>query len=202
MKKKLVLLVVMLSVLGACTHRVDVALRPDFKAKLQQGHELPKVTPALQFFKGDYADKRTDPTMLAQFKQPMHTYNLFEERPMADALYEGLGAAIGGSGHQWNEGKDGDVKVNATFVNLQAARNAGFIMVGATSSIQIKLDFIDAKTGDTLYTNIYSGNDKREQAMIGLMGMVKASIDASLVNCVQGVVDDAELAKALQKVKR
>ena len=53
-----------------------------------------------------------------------------------------------------------------------------------------------------LYTNIYSGTDKRDQAMIGMMGMLKDSIDAALIRCMQSVVDDGELVKALGKIKR
>jgi hypothetical protein len=120
---------------------------------------------------------------------------------VADALYEGLNAAVTASGHKWSDPPYGDVKVNISFLSLQAARNAGFVMVGATSAIQIKVDFIDAKKSEPIYTNIYSGNDERNQAMIGLMGMVKDSIDASIIRCIQSIVDDADLAKALKKFK-
>jgi len=200
-KRKPLLAVIALVLVSACTHRVAIALRPDFNAKLQRGHELPKMTPPLKFFRGNYTDKRQDPTLLATFKQGVNTYNLQEQRPMGDAIFEGLAAAITASGHQWNEAKDGDVRVDATFVNLQAARNAGFVMVGATTAIQVKLDFVDAKTGNLIFSNIYSGTDKREKAMLGLMGMVKDSVDASIVNCIQSVVDDAELTKSLLKAK-
>jgi uncharacterized lipoprotein YajG len=201
MRKKLFLLALILVFIAACTHRVDIAMRPDYKAQLKPGNELPKVTPAILFCKGEFSDKRPDPTKLATFKQAVHTYDLYEERPVADALFEGLNAGITASGHKWSDAPDGEVKVNVSFISLQAARNAGFVMVGATSSIQIKIDFINAKKGDTIFTNIYTGNDERNQAMIGLMGMVKDSIDASIVRCIQSVVDDAELAKALKKFK-
>jgi uncharacterized lipoprotein YajG len=201
MRKKVFALALVLVFVAACTHRVDIAMRPDFKTQLQKGHELPNVPPGIVFFKGDFTDKRTDLTKLASFKQGMHSYELFEERPVADALYEGLNAAVTASGHKWSDTPYGDVKVNVSFLSLQAARNAGFVMVGATSAIQIKVDFIDPKKGESIYTNIYSGNDERNQAMIGLMGMVKDSIDASIIRCIQSIVDDADLAKALKKFK-
>ncbi len=202
MKKQLLLVVVALVFIGACTHRVDIVLRPDFKAMLQKGNELTKVTPALQFFKGDYTDKRTDPKLLTTFQQGPDRYNLFGERPMADAIYEGLRAALTASGQTWNEGNEGEVKLNVTFVNLSAARSLRFFKVGAESTIQVMVDFVNGKTGDTIFTNIYSGTDKRHQALIGLMGMITDSIDASIVRCIQSVVDDAELVKALGKLQR
>jgi uncharacterized lipoprotein YajG len=201
-KKILVISVAALVLSVGCTHNVNIALRPDFKATIQAGNELVKVKPALQFFKGDFLDKRSDPTLLASFKQGMHSFELREERPVADALFEGLLVALTASGHTWNAGKEGEVKVNVTFINLQAARNAGFVKVGATSAVQIKVDFVDAKTGTIIYSNVYSGTDKRDQALVGFMGMVRSSIDASLSHCVQSVTDDAELAKALQKMNR
>ncbi|MDP2914971.1 MAG: hypothetical protein Q8O91_05920 [Candidatus Aminicenantes bacterium] len=201
MRKKVFVLALVLVFVAACTHRVDIAMRPNFKAQLQKGHELPNVTPAILFCKGEFSDKRTDLTKLATFKQAVHTYDLYEERPVADALFEGLDAAITASGHKWSDVPYGEVKVNVSFLSLQAARNAGFVMVGATSAIQVKIDFVDAKKGDMIYTNVFSGNDERSQAMIGLIGMVKDSIDASIIRCIQSVVDDAELAKALKKFK-
>jgi hypothetical protein len=184
--------------LAACTHRVDVALRPNFNAELKPGRELTRVAPAVTFVRGEFEDKRPNPTQLATFKQQMHTYNLYEERPIADALYEGLRAAVTASNQMWSDSTAGDVKVNLTFINLQAARNSGMVSVGATSSIQIKADFLNARTRNVIYSNIYTGSDERSKAIVGLMGMVKASIDASILRCVQSVVDDPGLAKALE----
>jgi uncharacterized lipoprotein YajG len=202
--KKMLLLVafVALVFVSACARSVNVALLPDFKAEIQKGNELSKVTPALRFFKGGFTDKRQDVTVLTRFKQGTITYNLHEERPMADVLFEGLLVALTASNHKWDDGTVGEVKVNVTFINLQAVRNAGFIKVGATSSIQIKVDFVDAKAGTLIFSNVYSGTDERDQAMFGTMGMVKSSIDASIVRCIQSVTDDAELAAALGKLSR
>ncbi len=199
MRRNLIFLILILVVMAGCQHRVNVALRPDFDATIQPGIELSNVESAIQFFKGEFADKRPDPSSLAKFKQPMHTYTLYEERPVDEALFEGLEVLITTSGHRWSNSEQGNVKVNVEFINLTAARVAGFIKVGATSGIQIKVDFLDAKTGDTIYTNVFSGTDKRSRALIGVMGMVKDSIDGSIVNCIQSVGDDADLSRALKK---
>ena len=201
MKKRIIILTAVLALLVSCTHRVDVALRPDFGTQIQSGHYLANIVPPMKFFMGEYRDKRPDPTMLATFKQQVHTYNLYEERPMADALLDGLKALVVASKQEWSGMPDGDVKIDLTFINLQAARNAGLISVGATSSMQIKADFVNAKTGELIYTNVYTGQDDRSQAMIGLMGMVKDSIDASIVRCIQSIGDDEALAKALAKIR-
>ena len=198
---RVVMVASVMTLMVACTHRVDVALRPNFAAEIKPGRELSKITPALTFSRGEFADKRPNPTQLAQFKQQMHTYNLYEERPIADALYEGLRTAITASNHVWTDSLSGNVKVNLTFINLQAARNSGMVSVGATSSIQVKADFVNAKTGEVIYSNIYTGSDERSKAMIGLMGMVKDSIDASILRCVQSIVDDQGLANALGRIQ-
>jgi len=199
MRRNLIFLILILVVLAGCTHSVNVTLRPDFDATIQPGNELSKLEPAIQFFKGEFTDKRPEPSKLAHFKQRWHSYTLHEERSVDEALFEGLEVLITTSGHQWSNTEEGKVKVNVVFINLTAARVARFINVGATSGIQIKIDFLDTKTGDVIYTNIYSGTDEREQALIGLMGMVKNSIDASIVNCIQSVGDDISLSSALKK---
>jgi len=201
MRRSVIFLLLILAVLAGCTHKVNVALRPDYDATLQPGNELSKVKPAIQFFKGEFADKRSDPSKLTGFKQAMHTYNLYEERPVEEAIFEGLEVLITTSGHQWSKTEEGEVKTNLQFINCQADLNTSLLsIVSATSGVQIKLDFVDAKTGDVIYTNIYSGNDERS-LFIGYIGMMKKSIDASIINCIQSVGDDADLARALMKFK-
>ena len=90
------------------------------------------------------------------------------------------------------------MKVNLEFISIQAARNAGFINVGASSMIQIRLDFVEAATDQAIYSQVYSGQDERSQALIGLMDMVRASVDDSMINCFQSVGDDEGLARALE----
>lgn len=190
------LLVILL--LASCSHTVNVALRPDFN-NLYTENELSKVQPSMKFGEGAFTDKRADASKLATFKQGIHTYNLYGERPEDEALFEGLDALMTSSGHEWVGKETGDVKINIQLLSFQASRNAGFVKVGATSSIQIKLDFIDAQTDEMLYSQVYNGTDERDQALVGLMGMVKESIDASIIDCIQGVGDDADLARALKK---
>ena len=64
---------------------------------------------------------------------------------------------------------------------------------------KLKLDFLDAGSGDLIYSREYQGKDERSKAMIGPMDMVKESIDASIVNCIKDVASDKALAQALNK---
>ena len=185
--------------LAGCVHRTNVPLRPNYTTEIKPGQALGSVAPGLTFFRGDYADKRPDPTKLSTFKQGVHTYNLMEERPMANALYEGLAAQLSASKQKWNDTIPGDVKVNITFLNMNAARNAGFVKVGASATIQIKVDFLNAKTSNVIYSNVYTGRDERDKSMIGGMGMVISSIDSAILRCIQSIGDDAGLASALTK---
>ncbi len=189
----------LLLVLISCTHQVPVALRPEYKTAVARSAELAAVQPTLSFGRGFYADRRPDTTMLATFKQGANTYHLFGQRPIADALYEGLMVLVTSAGHRWLPPDSGlpDLRLDLQLLSLQAARNAGFINVGATSSIQFKLDVVDARTGQQVYSNIYNGTDQRSQAMLGLMSMVRESIDASIVNSINSVGADAKFAAAI-----
>jgi len=202
MSRIIAVLVVLSVMFGACTHTVNVALRPDFQTKLEKKNQLADVKPAVKFMKGSYADKRRETGTLTTFKEGIHTYNFYEERPVSEALFEGLETLITGSGHEWMKTGVGDVQIDAQLLNLQARRDAGFVMVSASSSVQIKLDFIEKKTGTMLYTQVYNGADDREQALIGMIDMVVASLDAAIVKCINDVGADEGLSKALKKVNK
>jgi uncharacterized lipoprotein YajG len=200
MKKfKVTMVIVLLLVLGNCTHKVTLDLQPNFSAKLEKQNAL-TIQPAIKFFKGNFQDKRTDISKLATFKQQVHTYNLFAGRPIEDAIFEGLQQLFTGSGHEWGNDTTPEVRVNLQLLNVQASRNAGFVKVTAASSIQIKLDFVDAE-GKVIYSEVYNGKDDRGQALVGFMNMVKKSVDDSIINCINNVGKDEDLARALKKFK-
>ncbi len=199
MKRNVFILLSILLLVVGCSHTVNLALRPSFQENLSPGNELSSIQPAIKFSQGEFTDKRADIGKLASFKQGVHTFNLYDERPIDEALYEGLQVMMTASGHEWLGEETGQVKIDMQFLGFQASRNAGFIKVGASSNIQIKLDFIDTKTDEVIYSQVYNGTDERDQALIGLMDMVKKSIDASIINCISNVGEDADLARALKK---
>jgi len=200
MRTKILILVLILLVIVACTHNVNVPLRPDYQQNIYPDNKLSKLEKKIKFSKGEFSDNRPDISRLASFKQQVHTYNLHEERPLDEAFFEGLYQLMTSSGHEWSDTEPGDVQINLSFLNCQAERNAGLVSVGANSSVQIKLDFIDTASDDLIYSQVYSGTDERSQAMIGLMGMVLKSIDASMIDCINSVGDDENLVRALQKL--
>ena len=186
--------------LTACTHTVRLALQPQFDPGLGPASTLAAARPAVHALAGQYADKRADTTMLASFKQGVHTYNLYGERPIRDALFDGLRALFVRAGHTWGDSAGARVRVDVELLNVQASRNAGLVSVGANSSIQMKVDFVEIPTGRTVYSEIYNGTDKRSQALVGFMGMVKGSLDQSIINCIKSIGDDAKLADALRQL--
>lgn len=183
---------------SGCAHTVNMPLRPAFDAGVAESGALGSLRPALRIRAGTFTDSRADTTKLAMFQQAMHTYNLYGERPMREVLFEGLGVLISRAGHQWNSGGEPQVQVDMTLLSVQAIRNAGMVAVGASSSVQIKLDFVDPRDNRTLYSGIYNGSDKRSQAMVGFMGMVRASLDQSIVNCINEAGKDEKLVLALR----
>jgi hypothetical protein len=184
------------AVTAGCTHNVNVALAPDYGTGIIANNALAAVRPPQQFRRGQFADRRADTTRLASFKQGVHTYNMRAERRPQDALYDGVRALLVQSGHTWSDTGMAGVRVDLQLLSVEASRNAGLVRVGANSRIQIKLDFV-SPDGRVLHTDIYNGTDDRSQALIGLMGLVRASIDASLVNCLNAVGSDTRLAAAL-----
>lgn len=186
---------------SSCSHTVNVALRPDYENSLYPDNEIAKLETPVSFGKGLAEDKRADKTRLTTFKQGVHTYNLYEERPISEVIFEGLKTLLLKSGHQWGDSTTAEIRVDLQVLGFSAARNAGFVKVGATSGIQIKLDFVDTATNDLLYSQVYNGKDERDRALVGTMGMVEESIDASIVDCLNNVGNDTALLEALQKFK-
>lgn len=197
--KKLSPLLLIIILFTGCTHIVNVPLIPDYEMYIVSSIELASIDPSLKFIKGDFDDKRADVSMYATFKQQVHTYNLFTERPVEEAIYDGLAVMLKKAGHSWSDIGDGQIKVNLQLLSTAASRNAGMISVGAISSIQIKLDFVNNNSGNLIYSQIYNGSDDRSQAMIGLMDMVKKSVEASIIDCINNVANDILLVQALKK---
>lgn len=193
------ILILTVAVLASCTHVETVPLDVNFDSGFSDANALTRVEPKTSFVKGQFEDKRSDTKLLASFKQQVHTFNLVADKPLDDVLFYGLSQLIEKSGHSIVQ-ENARIKMDVTVLNVQAARNAGMMMVGADSSIQLKLDFIDNKTGKLFYSQIYNGKDSRENAMLGLMSMVFDSINASIANCINQVGQDEAFANALRSL--
>ncbi|NQU54332.1 MAG: hypothetical protein HQ522_17535 [Bacteroidetes bacterium] len=197
--KNLILVSCFIVLLTGCTHKVYLPLIPDYEMEVNSSDILKSIEPSMQFVKGSFEDKRSDITLFATFKQQVHTYNLFAERPVEDAIYDGIAVMFDKNGHSWSDSETGQIKINLKLLSATAARTTGMIKVGANSSIQINLEFVDNKSGNLIYSQEYNGTDERSQVMIGLMDMVKKSIDASIINCINNVANDKLLAESLTK---
>jgi len=193
-------IVLFLFVFISCTHRVNVPLTVDYQNNTPAINSFSTLDNNYTFVKGEYIDKRVDVSKLASFKQEIHTFDLYAERPIGDVIFEGLSTLIHKAGKRWSLDGSGNIKINLQLLSLTASRNAGMIHVGANSTIQIKLDFIDMKTQRIIYTQIYNGSDDRKQAMIGLMNMVKDSINSSIINCINSVANDKMLIESLKQL--
>lgn len=198
MKRRPLILLATLLLLAGCAHTVKVPLHPSFDSTAPQANALSSVRPALSVAEGGFTDSRSDTTKLATFQQGAHTFNLYGDRPVSQALSEGLQSLFTRAGHQWSKGGDAQVRVDVQLLSFSAARNAGFVAVGASSALQVKLDVFDAKQGKQIYSQVYNGSDKRSQALVGLMSMVNSSINQSIVNCLEEVGRDERLAVALR----
>ena len=176
--------IISLFILIQCTHYVKVPLQPNYEENLIKENALSSVQPAIKFKKGKFTDKRADTSNLSTFKQQANTFILNAERPVDEAIFDGLKALLSGSGHEWSESDTTEVRIDMQLLSLHASRNAGMVTVTASSNIQIKLDFVSMKTDEIIYTGIYNGIDDRGQAMVGLMSMVIKSIDASIIDSI------------------
>lgn len=188
-----------LFVFSSCTHRLNVGLNPDYEEGITRNNLLSSVEPEVEFGRGRFVDQRSDTTKLLSFRQQMHTFNLFAGRPIDDAVYDGLETLVSISGHKWKESEPAEVRVDFQLLNIQAYRAAGFSTVDASSSVQIKVDFVNAETNENIYMNVYNGTDERSRAMIGTMSMVEQSIDASFLDCINKIGADEGLISALNR---
>jgi len=195
--KLVIIPVILILFITGCTHTTRVLLTPDYPAGIFSAAELASLDKSVQFIKGDFEDKRADTSVYATFTQQIHTYQLIALMPVEDAIYHGISVMLKQAGHSLSDNNEGQIKINLQLLSSRASRNAGLVSVGATSSIQIKLDFIDSISDKLIYSQIYNGNDERSQAMIGLMDMVEKSIDASIIDCIYNVANDKLLTQAL-----
>ncbi|NQU87881.1 MAG: hypothetical protein HQ541_19200, partial [Mariniphaga sp.] len=92
------LLFFIIILITGCTHKVYLSLMPDYDMEVVSSNELTTVKPALKFIKGDFEDNRADVTMFSYFKQQVHTFNLFVERPVEEAIYDGIAVLLNKSG--------------------------------------------------------------------------------------------------------
>ncbi len=184
---------------AGCTHNVNVPLKPNYGDSLTKEGTLSSVKTPVTLLKGSFTDKRADTSKLAMFKQQAHTFNLHADRPIGDVIFDGLKELFLNSGHKFTDSAPADVRVDISLLNISASRNAGMVRVTASSSIQIKLSFTDMED-NVIYTEIYNGTDDRGHAMVGTMNMVYESIDAAIVNCINNVGKDENLANALRKL--
>lgn len=199
MKKLSFLFILVIFLVTGCTHKVYLALKPDYSQQIFAPNALSEITPGIKFVRGDFEDRRDNQYTYATFRQQIHTYELYASRPIADAVFDGLAIMLEKSGHSMSDDGDGQIRVNLQLLASSAERVTGFVTVGANASIQIKLDFIDTGSGNSVYSQIYNGKDERAQGLVGLMDMVKKSVDASIANCVTEVSRDRSLAQALKK---
>lgn len=188
-----------LFLLTNCAHTVSVPLKPNFEENLTKENTLSTIRPSITFLKGNFVDERADKSKLTTFKQQVHTYDLFPERPVDEVIFDGMQSLISNSGHMFNISGPANVRVDITLLNIQAARNTEMFEVTASSKIQLKIDFIDPESNYLIYTDIYNGTDDRGRAMVGTIDMVFESIDAAIINCINNVGKDGNLASALKK---
>ena len=197
--KKLVLLFVLLGFLGVgCTHNLNVVLQPSYQRVLSPNNQLAKLERKLVFSQGVFADNRSDTSSLVVVKNSGHTY-IFHEKPPAEVVfYEELKYLMTSSDHKWQAVDESDVKIDLSFMACNAESKTGWVFVGATSTLQLKFDFIDTKTNNLIYSTTCSGNGMYRQAMAGVWkNMIMNAIHRSIIKCINDVGDDRTLTDTL-----
>jgi hypothetical protein len=201
--KKFMLILVLFGLFGVgCTHNWNVTLQPNYERVLSPENQLDKLERKLFFSQGVFVDNRSDTSSLVVVKAGGIKYKFHEKPPAEIVFYEELKYLMTSSGHKWQPVKESDVKIDLTFLACNAEVKTGWVFTGATSSLQFKLDFIDAKTDALIYSNTYSDNGMYRQPMAGLIkNMVMNAIHRSIIKCINDVGDDRRLADALAKMK-
>lgn len=201
--KKFMLIFVLFGLFGVgCTHNLNVTLQPHYEMVLSPKNQLAKLERKLVLSQGVFVDNRSDTSSLVVVKKSGHTYNFHEKPPAEVVFYEELKYLMTSSGHKWQAVDESDVKIDLTFMTCNAEAKTGWVFVGATSSLQLKLDFIDRKTDSLIYSSTYSDNGMYRQPMGGIVkNMVMNAIHRSIIKCINDVGDDRRLADALAEMK-
>lgn len=201
--KRFVLMFIFLSFFAiGCAHNVNVSLQPIHENMPSSDNQLQKLGDKIVFSQGNFIDSRPDPSKLLVIKGGGHTFNYYENPRVEVVLYDELKNLVTSSGHQWDNVERSDVKIDITFIACNAESKTGWVFVGATSYLQFKLDFIDTKRNQMLYSNTYSNNGMYRQPMAGIpKRMVTNAVSSSISKCIDEVGEDRKLAEALAQME-
>lgn len=196
-------LLLVLVVLSGCGPReLTTSLRPNYVDNIVYDNALSHIRHSIQFTKGRYTDSRNDTSKIITFRW-RSVYNIYAERPIDEAIFEGLKTLFSRSGHVWNESEDSKVRIDVVLLYIQAGiisdrPYAGIEGLTASSTMQVNFTFVKTNTEEVIYNKTYHGYDRRRQILFGTSNMVKTSIDSSFVHLINQVGMDTQLAESLK----
>ncbi len=172
--------------------RVEVDLYPNFVEYSKKENALSMIQSTIAFSMGDFVDKRLDTTNLATYRRELNTYCVYAKRPVDATIFKGIKSLITLSGHEWVDKGPAEIQVNLRLLNAHADRTS--TLGRYSSGIQIRLDFVNTSTDEIIYSGTYKGIYNKGWTIV-------ESIETSIINCVNSIGMDKELAKILKKFK-
>ncbi len=190
--------VLCLFVFASCGARnYTVNLNPNaFRNSYLTNNAVSSITPAIQFARGTYIDKREDKEHFGTSRR----YNILTDNEFSDAFYGGLEAFLTSSGQLWEDIEKSDIKVDVELLETQSELIQGMWVVKFMSKLSTKIKFIDLKTNKIIYQQTYNGYSDIKTPF-GHESMFKLVVNKSIVDCINKIGMDKELYEALIKNK-
>lgn len=190
------------TVLG-CSHRVEIGLDPPFglaTATRRLPRLLPTIRPPVAFQRGSFVDQRADTTMLTKWQWGYKTFRVYSTSPVSQSLFHGLKLLFEGAGHTW--GDSGAIRVDVQLLSVESEMSSGFTTVRGASRVRIKLELVDPRDGQLIYSGTYTGSDAEGYGVEAVVPVtrIRHAIEHAMVSCIQGVAVDSALAETVRRV--
>ena len=180
-----------------CTHTEHILLEPDYSEMVNENTRL-NMLDTLSFAPGRFSERNTGHDWFISFDKSRNTFNIYLERPIGEVLFDGVAALVCQSGHIWSTTDSSSFLIRVRLVDASAAIEDRFLWIAAPAAIEIALDFVERKSGNIVYTQLYQGNAEQTRFW-GSLSFLGDSIGEAIVNCIREVGADEELVNALRE---
>jgi|WetSurMetagenome_2_1015567.scaffolds.fasta_scaffold533624_2 uncharacterized lipoprotein YajG len=184
--------------ISGCSHTDYVMMEPNY-SELEIPNAISAITPKVTFTIGTFEDLRRDTLQIANFKDGVHNYTIYNYRPIGVFFFEGLKKLLDTSGHYYVNTNENDITVNITLKEITIMRNDNALYNNMKSTISIIAEFVDSKTKKQIYKSNYNGEGNAfVHAFTGNSGPASDSFDRAFLDIYNKVGKDDKLAKELK----
>ena len=156
---------------------------------------ISEVSPII-FMKAVLTDKRADKSKIGEKKNGYGKSlgDIITENPVVTIVSNAISTGLLNNGHSVLD--DGQIKIEGTVERFWFEIDTNFFTVEFTGEVKAQLEFIDSKTGKTIYQASYSGNHSKKKAG-GAKKTWQSIMGKAVDNLIEDIVFDEDLAEVL-----